>query len=435
MNIKSYLVNTYWLLLERSIRLFSGLFVGILVARYLGPEQYGVLNFAIGFTSLFGAVAALGLDAVIVRELVNNKNNKNTLLGTAFIIKLLATVVMWFMILIVTFLLGLPVDEVTMIFVVSFATVFQSINVIDFFFQSEVKSKYVAKLLLLQLLVSAMVKVYLVFVNAPLYYFAFVFTLEAFIYSLGLIILNKLMVGGRVSLWRWDKVVALRLFREGLPYIFAGMAISAYLKIDLMMVKMMLGNSSAGIYSVAARLSESWYFLPVVIVSSFFPAVIQSKTLGEEVYYRRISAICGLLVFSSMLLAVPTSFLSDTIIEYLYGREYVESAGVLVIHIWCTVFVFLGVVSHRWYVAEGKQYLALKRALSGLVLNICLNYFLIPEFGVSGAALATLISQFFVSYFLDILNKETRQLFWAKTMCFCFFYDVIKKRSIKEVLK
>lgn len=430
---KNYVANTLWLMLEKAIRLFSALFVGILVARYLGPAQYGTYNFAIGFVSLFGAIATLGLDTVIVRDIVNKAFPKHKLLGTCFLLKVIATVTTWLLILLLSWWLNYSSDEILLILLIAFASILQTVNVIDFDFQASVKSKYVAKLLMLQLVLSAFLKIYLVYSAAALQTFALVFTFESLIYLIGLIWLYKHVNKENILLWRWDTDIAIAMLKESFPYIIAGLAISAYLKIDIIMIKSMLSDYDAGIYSAATRLSEAWYFVPMVLVSSFFPAILAAKTISSRLYYDRISALSGALIILAVSLSAFCSLFAVEIITLLYGVEFTGAGSVLIVHIWCAIFVFLGVISHRWYVAEHKKYFALWRSIVGLAINVWLNYLLLPIYGVLGAAYATLVSQFLVGYFFDLLHRETRPLFIAKTIgilsLFTFGQAYFRKRK------
>ena len=416
MKHSKYFINAIWLALEKLLRLFAALFVGVLIARYLGPSNYGNLNFAIGFTSLFGAVAALGLDSVLVREFIGKKYADLEILGTSFVLKVAATLLMWLLIFIACSLLEYDTKSVTLIAIVSFATIFQSTNVIDFKLQAHVKSKFVAKLLLLQLLVSSLFKVYLVYVEASLESFAWVFTFESIIYSIGLLTINKAVFKDSILRWKWNKSLALELLKEGLPYIFAGIAIAAYLKIDIIMVKTLLDDHSAGVYSAAVRLSEAWYFLPAVIISSFFPAIVKSKLVNNRMFYSQLKQLSAGLIMLALFISVPASIFSTQIINTLYGTDYSGSTSILLIHIWSTIFVFLGMISHRWHVIEKEQGMALRRSVIGLLLNVTLNFFLIPIFGAEGAAISTLISQFYISFLIDLFNRKTRKLFFVKLL-------------------
>jgi len=181
------------------------------------------------------------------------------------------------------------------------------------------------------------------------------------------------------------------------------------------MIKEMLDSESVGQYAAAVRLSEAWYFIPMVISASLFPAIINAKKQSEELYYARLQKLYDLMVWMAIAIAIPMTFMSDWIVELLYGSKYSESGSVLMIHIWTSLFVFLGVASSKWFITENLQRYSFYRTLAGLVVNISLNFILIPEFGIYGAAYATLISQIIASYLFNVANKRSRYTFLLQT--------------------
>jgi len=202
------------------------------------------------------------------------------------------------------------------------------------------------------------------------------------------------------------------------------MVISIYMKIDQVMIKEMLGTEQVGYYAAAVRLSEAWYFVPMAITSSVFPAIINAKKQSEELYYKRLQRLYDLMVWLAVAIALPTTFLAPWVIKILYGGAFFPAAGVLSIHIWAGVFVFLGVASGRWFLCENMQKEAFYRTFLGAICNIVLNIIMIPKYGIIGAAVSTLISQSIAAYFYDVLNKKTRYVFWIKTRSFNLFNKV-----------
>lgn len=186
------------------------------------------------------------------------------------------------------------------------------------------------------------------------------------------------------------------------------------MKIDQVMIQEMLGNEAVGQYAAATRLSEIWYFIPTVVASSLFPAIVNAKRQSEELYYDRLQKLFDLVVWIAIAIALPITFLSDMIVNMLYGEQYNQAASVLMIHIWASIFVFLGVVSGNWYINENLQLLAFWRAFYGMISNIFLNLLLITKYGIQGAAIATLISYMIVDFISDIVNCYSRRIFFMK---------------------
>jgi len=423
-----YFKNTSWLFAEKILRMVVGLFVGIWVARYLGPEQFGLFSYAQSFVALFSAVATLGLDGIVVRELVKDESRADELIGTAFWLKLAGAVM-------VLLLLAVAVnftanDRLTnsLIFIIASATIFQSFNVVDMFFQAKVMSKYVVFANMISLLISSLVKIYLIMIEAPLIWFAWSVLFDSFVLVCGLFyfyIKNNL----NVKYWRFNKNIALKLLKNSWPLILSGIVVSIYMKIDQVMIKEMLNSEAVGQYAAAVKISEAWYFIPMVISSSLFPAIINAKKKSEKLYYERLQKLYDLMVWMAIAIAVPMTFLSEWVVALLYGSKYHEAGSVLMIHIWAGVFVFLGVAGGKWLLSENLQIFSLLNTTIGAFVNIFLNYILIGRIGIQGAAWATFISYFISAYFSLLFWKKTRINFYNLSKSF-FLSRIINVKKI-----
>jgi O-antigen/teichoic acid export membrane protein len=427
---RRYAANTSWMMGEKILRMFVGLFVGIWVARYLGPEQFGLLSYAQSFVFLFTAIATLGLDGIVVRELVKDQSRRDELLGTAFGLKfigaLLILPVLWLAVQITSN------DSYTnlLVFIIASATIFQSFNVIDFYYQARVKSKYVALANSLALGVSSAIKVALILNEAPLIAFAIMVTFDAFVLSLGLVFFYKASSKEKVFSWQFRVATAKRLLKDSWPLILSGLVISVYMKIDQVMIKEMLNADAVGQYAAAVRLSEAWYFIPMVIANSVFPAIINAKKISEELYLQRLQRLYTLMVWMAIGIDLPVTFLSDWLITLLYGIEYQKAAGVLMVHVWASIFVFIGVASGKWLLNENLQFYSMLNTSIGAVSNIALNWFLIREYGVVGAAFATFISYGIAAYVMLVFWQHTRPNFIliAKSVFLIGFINAKKNR-------
>ena len=422
---RKYFANTSWLLGERALRIAVSLFVGIYVARYLGPERFGLLSYALSFVGIFVALATLGLDEVVVRELIKTPEQREKILGTSFLLKLVGTLLMWAAILVAIPLTENDLQTNILIIIIAFGTVFQAFNVIDLNFQAKVKSKYVVLAQFVQLIISSIVKIILVVNEAPLIWFASVYSLDVIVLAMGLVF-AYLYNGDNIFSWKWSFETSKYLLHDSWPLILAGVVISVYMKIDQVMIKEMLGAKEVGLYAAAVKLSEAWYFIPMAIASSLFPAIINAKVYQKEVYYQRLQKLYDLMVWIAIAIALPTTFLSTLVVEFLYGKEYLGSSSVLIIHIWTAVFVFLGVASSKYLLAENFIKKTFYRTFIGALLNIIMNYYLIGIIGIQGAAISTLVSHFFAAYFYDILDKDLRIMFIMKTKSL-FFYSLYAK--------
>lgn len=417
-NLVKIVDNIGWLFMDKIIRMGVGLLVGVWVARYLGPEQFGLLNFASAFTGLFSVIAGLGLQSIVVRDIVLNPNNKEETLGTAAALQFLGGIVAYGAVLASIFWLRPENQMARMVVAILGATMLFRFNeVAVYWFESQVLSKYTVWIQNSIFVLFAGIKMILVLQNAPLMMFAWAAMGEALIVALLMLVMLRLRGPNfsrlRVTMWRVKGLIA-----ESWPLLLSGISIMIYMKIDQIMLGQMVGDEAVGIYSAALRISEIWYFVPMGIVASVFPAILNAKKQGEEQYYKRLQQLYDLMTWVSMAIALPMTFLSEPLVELLYGAGYNKAGEVLAIHIWASVFVFLGVASSRWFVAEKRPILSLQRTILGAAVNVILNIILIPRFGALGAAWATVIAQMSVGILFDGLQKETHQMFLMKLKTF-----------------
>lgn len=414
-----YLKNTSWMMAEQLLRIVAGLFVGIWVARYLGPEQFGLFSYVMAFTAIFGGIAKLGLDGIMVRELVNYPENRDTYLGTAFWLKVIgAFIVMGLMAAIVPFTNN---DSQTNLFIFIIATglIFQSFEVVELYFQSQVMAKIVSICKVVQLALSSSIKIYLVITQAELLYFVLVTAFDALSLAVSYAIAYRLRKDHPPFYKYFDLSIAKQLLKDSWPLIFSAIVVMIYMRIDQIMIKEMLGEYEVGIYSAAVRLSEAFYFIPMLIARSLFPAIINAKKQSEELYKERLQRFYTLMVWMAIGIALPMTFLSDWLIILLFGEIYQQADQVLMIHIWAAVFVFLGVAFGKYLLAENYTKINFQRTLLGAVTNVLLNLYLIPIYGVVGAAMATFLAQLIANYAYDFFDKRLHQQLIMKTKSCC----------------
>ena len=406
-----YFANTSWLMAERILRMIVALFVGVYVARYLGPERFGLLSYTNSFVGLFLALATLGIESILIRELVKSPESRNELLGSAFGLKILGTLLMWFIILFSVPLTGNDTQTNIFIAIISLAIFFQAFNVIDFNYQAEVKSKYVVQVQFIQLFLTSFTKLFLIFLKAPLLWFVWVYCFDAFLLAIGLVVMY-IIKSGNILLWRWKWEVALDLLRDSWPLILSGVLISIYVKIDQVMIKEILGQRQVGIYAVATSLSIATYFIPLVITDSLFPAILNAKKNDKDLYHKRLQKLYDTLIWLAIIISGFVYFISEYIINFLFGIEYMQSASVLRIAIFTGIFVNIGLVNNKYFAAENRQRDILYRSILGVTTNIILNLFLIKKYGANGAAFTTIIASFSASIMYTFFKKDARILFY-----------------------
>jgi len=404
---QKYFKNTGWLMLGKILSLI----VGIFIAKFLGPHDFGNLSFATAFTAIIAAVGTLGLDSFIIREILDQPAKRDEILGTAFWMRLVVSIILVpSSVLIYIFFRSLSEQQGTeLTLVVTFcasALFFKTFNIIDSYFQSQVRSKFVVQVQNICLILSSLVKISFVLLKLPLVYFAFALVLDGLLLASGLVIIyhrENLKIGN----WSFNADRARSLLSQSWPLILSAVMVTLYMQIDILMLKYFAGSTEAGIYSAAARISEAWYFIPVAIVTSVFPAIIHARRTDPARYQKRLQNLYDLLVAISLPVALIVSLGADTFIQLLYGDKFIGAGTMLSIHIWSGIFVFLGSASGQYLLAEGFTMISFYRTAIGAIANILLNLWLIPLYGGLGASAATLIA-YFVTTFSILFFSKTR---------------------------
>ena len=412
--IRKYFSNTSWLLGERILRMGVSLFVGIYIVRYLGPEKYGLLSYTMSFVWIFSALLDLGHREIIVRELVLYPEQRNVILGSAILLRLSGAVF-----LVSGVAIGLQIvdnDEQTslMIVIIALGMAFQSWELIDYYFQSQVQSKYTAWAQTVQLIVASLIKIYLIIWQAPLIYFAAIFSLEYVITAALFLLMYKWQVGS-FPIRNCNLKYAKQMLKNSFPLLLTSMAILIYMKIDQVMLKELVDTETVGTYAAAVKLCEVWYHIPVIIAVSLYPAIIGVKDKDPALYHAQLQKLYTLLVWVAIALAIPITFMADWIIYIFYGNEYIESAIILKIYVWAGIFVSMSLANNKWMVIENFQNYILLTTILGMSSNIICNVILIPSYGAPGAAVATLISYGIGSYLSLFFFPKVRKGFWLAT--------------------
>ncbi|WP_209262420.1 flippase [Thiorhodococcus minor] len=410
--------NMGWLFFDKAVRMGVGLLVGVWVARYLGPEQFGKLSYAIAFVALFGPIATMGLPGILVRDLVREPDRASELLGTGAALQVMGGLLALLLaVSVVAF--TRPDDPLmkTMVALIGFSLLFKAVDPIRYWFDSRVESKYAVWGDAVVLLTAAGVRVGLILVGAPLIAFVGLLVVEAALTALVLVFVYR-RTRVTTDRWRFRIAWARKLLRNSWPLAFSGVAVMIYMKIDQVMLGAMLNDDAVGIYSAAVRISELWYFIPLAIASSVFPAILDAKRRSDEEYHLRLQQLFDMMVWLAASVALLMTLAATPIVIFLFGPEYSSAGGILALHIWAAVFVFLGVASGKWFLAENRQVLSLQRTALGALTNVLLNLWLIPRAGATGAALATVCSYGLAAMFFDVFQKETRFLFFMKARSF-----------------
>ena len=422
-----YAKNTFWLLAERIVRIAINFFVTIYLIKYLGPDNFGLLSYAISFVTILASFAVLGMDSIIVRDLVSEENKSNAILGTSFYLRLVASIVSIIFIFIILSLSNEELSTSLLILVISTTTIFQSFNVIDLYFQAKVQSKFTVYAQFTSLVISSALKIYLIIINADLIYFAYTIALESFLFAIGLVVVYKIQVVGKHR-WNFSFVLSKKLLKDSLPLLLAGVVVAIYMRIDQIMIKNMLDNSQAGYYSAAVKLCELWYFIPMALSNSVFPAIVNAKKTSEKNYRLRMQRFYDIMSWLSIGVSIPLTIFAPQIINLLYGAKFISAFPVLQIYIWSSVATFLGVASSQYLVTENLTKISFYRTFGGMIVNVLLNLILIPKIGIIGSALATLISYSVATFSLIFSKKTINQVkMMVRSLLFISVIDYFRK--------
>lgn len=407
--------NTGWLLANHILKMGVNLIVGVWLARYLGTESYGILSYATALVYIFTGLADFGLNSIVVRDILKNPNDKDEILGTAFILRICASIIALTLIIGTVVYLN-PKNQLTqtIVIIIALTLLFKSSEIIKYWFELKIQSKYVIQIESLALFSVSIINILFIVYQAPLIFFAISILLESALVSIGLF---KVYVDQNNSwrVWFFKLARAKKLINDSWPFILSSLSTALYMNVDQIMIGKMLDNHDVGIYTAAVKLSEVWYFIPVSINISLRPKLIKLHKVSPKKFLLNLQKIFNLMVWMAFPISLFVTFFSEPIIQYSFGDNYAMSSKILVVHIWASIFVFFNNTAWIWFLVENKQILGNVRLIYGLIINIILNYLWIPKFGPLGAAYATLVSRGFIVYLGQLLTPDTRILFLMMT--------------------
>lgn len=411
---KRIISNICWMCTDSVVKSAIGMVISVWLARYLGPDQFGLLSYVVAIAFLFSAVATFGMNSIVVRDVIRYPSHHESILGTAVVVQIMGGLFAW-LCAITTALLLQPNNGhfIFLVALLGMVSVFKAAEVIKFWFESQVQSRYSVWAENGIFLIFAVIKAGLLLIHAPFRAFIWVLWGEGLITAVALVAVYS-RIEGKLSQWQFQKERFGQLIRQGSPLMISGLAMAGYMRIDQIMLGKLLNQEAVGVFSAALRLSEAWYFIPVSIMASLFPTVLSAKNVGKHHYISRLEFTHTVVVLIALVLAIPITFCSDWVVTLLYGKAYGGAGVVLSLHIWSALFVFIGVASHQWFVAENLQRFVLLRTICGAVANIVLNFMLIPHYGPIGAACASLVSHGLVNVLLNVCSAETRPVFWIQ---------------------
>ncbi|EET2948936.1 O41 family O-antigen flippase [Escherichia coli O41:H45] len=392
-SIEKIAKNSGWLLMERCTRLTLGLLVSTWIARYLGPDQYGVLSYVIAFIAFFQAILPLGMDGIIVRDISKNEKDSGAILGTIIITRFTLGLILWFAIIILTTIIYSLKSEYTLLSaIIGASLIFQAADTIDLWFQSQSQSKRTVVAKLLAYISVNLLKIGMLIFKCPLYAFAIATLLEFIFSSIGLIIaFTRFRPTVKLA---FSSLIIKKFLGESWPFLISSIAIIIYMRIDQMFIKYYLPLNDLGIYSAMLPLATLWSFIPMTLSISVSPFLTKAKMESEEKYQKILCFTFKLFSMLGWLICIPVCVFSDYIVSLLYGPQYQTGAVVLSILIFTNLFIYQGVAQSLWIINERKGKLSLLKTILGAIVCIVANLILIPKYGIIGAAISAVLAQF-----------------------------------------
>lgn len=430
-NKRKVIRNVYWGILGKVVSVLNSLFIGVLVARYLGPASYGLMNYAISFVTIFSVISNFGLDNIEIRELAKQELDKNKIIWTSFVLRLLFGGVA--ILLVTGILLSTENDSNTIVLVMiySLTLVFNSAFIIRNYFTSQILNKYVIRTEIIRTIICASIKIVLLAFKLPLIWFIITSVFDTLLLSSGYILAYKRR-NGNIRKWKYDKAIAKYLIKESFPMLLSSTAVLVYQRIDQIIIKNLIDNESVGQFAAASKIAEIAIYIPITISQSISPLLVKAKQKSFEYYVVKRQEFMDIMVWSAIVISIGVALLAQPTVYILFGNQYSESIDILKIIAWKTVFVSLFSASGQIILIEHLQKFAAIRNLIGCFVAVTLNYILIPYWGVIGSAWAALITFIVTGYISHLFIRPYRFMFKVQSASFVFGWKMIYRIKLKK---
>ena len=417
--LSRYIHNSLWIIGEKVAGLSLSFLATIFVARYLGPEAFGLLAYSLSLVSIFSAAGHMGLAGLVVRDIVKYPEERAATVGTTAALKFIGLGAGYVVLVVYAAAYeGVGTVAFQLVIVAGAALLLKPAEVLEFWFQAFVQARHISLARLASNLASAGLRLFLVASGASLVLFALAPVAQGVVVAAILVYFFRRKASLRLSELRVSWARARSLLAQGWIIYLGSIFAVVYLKVDQVMLRWLAGAGDVGQYAVAAQFSEALYFLPVAIVATVFPKLIELRQRSESEFYVRLQQLLDLLFIMGVTVALLLTVSAGWIIGTLFGETYAASAGILIIHVWSAIFVFMRAAVSKWILIENALYFSLLTQGLGALVNVGLNYWWIPDHGGIGAAYATLCSYAVASFLALGLYSKSRRLFWMMGLAF-----------------
>lgn len=398
--------NAGWMIGGKVMQMLLGLFVGVLTARYLGPSEYGLINYAATYTAFFSSLCSLGINSVIIKDFVDNPGEQGTSIGTTFVLRFISSVLSMVTIFAAVNLIDSG-EEITIAVVMlsSLSLLFHIFDTLNCWFHYKYMAKIVAISSCIAYTAVAIYKITLLVLEKDIRWFAFSTSVDYIVIAVVLIIVYFKNGGPRFR-FSWSK--GKKLLAKSYPYILSGMMVAVYAQTDKIMIKHMMNSADVGYYSTASAICSMWTFVLAAIIDAIFPTIYRVYRTDQDMFERKNRQLYAIVIYLSLAVSVGFIILGEPVIWILYGEEYIPAASSLKIITFGTVFSYLGIARHAWIVCKNMQKHLTTISLFAAIANVMMNCLLIPAIGIDGAALASVMVQFFTCFVVPIFIKGMR---------------------------
>lgn len=399
--------NAGWLIFGKIIQMGINFFVGILTARYLGPGNYGLINYAAAYTAFFFSICTLGINSIIVKEFIDNPSEEGKILGTSLILRGLSSIFSAIVIIGISFILDSnePITK-TVVILYTFSLIFQIFDMFNYWFQSRLQAKYTAIASLIAYSITAIYKIVLLITGQPVTLFALSMSIDYISIALILFYFYKKEGGSKLSFsLKYGKL----LLKKSYHFILPGLMVAIYGQTDKMMLKHMINEAEIGYYATAVSLCSVWCFILSAIIDSMNPTIMKLYQEDKKNFIKYNKILYFIVFYISIIVSIIFTIFGKLIIQILFGEAYLPTVTPLRIITWYTAFSYLGVARNAWIVCKDKQRYLKYLYCSSAILNVILNLIFIPKYGAVGAAFASLISQISTVIIVPFFIKELRE--------------------------
>lgn len=399
--------NSIWIIFCKIVQSILGVVVTMLTARFFGPSNYGVLNYAASVVAFAIPIMQLGLNAILVQEIVNDTKKEGEILGSTLLLTQTSALICIIGIFIFTSIVNhSEVLTIKVCVLYSILLLFQGLEMIQYWFQAKLLSKYVSLTMLGTYVFVSAYKIFLLATNKSIYWFAVSNAIDYAIISFTLIIIYRKLGGQKLS---FSFYRAKKLLSISKHYIISSLMLTVFAQTDRIMLKFMVGNEAVGYYSAAVTCAGMFSFVFAAIIDSARPVILESKKSSQLSFKRNISILYSIIIYISLAQCVFIALFSEVIIGVIFSSQYDKSITALRIIVWYTTFSYIGAIRNIWLLAEEKHKMLWIINLCGAIVNIILNLCFISLWGINGAAFASLVTQIFTNVLLGFIIKSIRQ--------------------------